>query len=109
MYEYIVTIILGILLIIIGSLNTKGNISSLHYYHRKRVTEDTQIPFGKKVGLGTIIIGCSMVFFSILLILAELFNTDIYATIANIVIIFGLTVGLSLNFYAMIKYNKGIF
>lgn len=109
MYEYIATIVLGILLIIIGILNTKGNISSLHYYHRKRVTEENRIPFGKKVGLGTIIIGCSMILFSILLILTELFNNDIYTTIANIVMVLGLIVGLLLNFYAMKKYNKGIF
>ena len=48
----IVTIIVGIALIIIGVLNTKGNVSMLHSYHTKIVKEEDKIPFGRRVGCG---------------------------------------------------------
>ena len=77
MGEFIIQIIIGLIIIIIGLLNMKGNISLLHSYHRKRVKKEDIIPFGKKVGIGSIIIG--------------------------------ITMGITVIFYAMFKYNKGIF
>lgn len=109
MYSYIVTITLGIILIVIGILNMKGDISSLHAYHRKRVTEEDRIPFGRKVGIGTIIIGVSFVLFGILLIVAKLSNSNIFEYIGNAILTTGFIVGIGFNFYAMFKYNKGIF
>ena len=109
MESYIVTVALGIVCIVIGILNMKGNISSLHSYHRKRVKEEDTIPFGRKVGMGTIIIGLSLIIFGILLFFAEFLNNDIYAHFGNIILIIGLMVGMGLSFYAMFKYNKGIF
>jgi hypothetical protein len=57
MPAFVVTALVGIVCIVLGISNMKGNISSLHSYHRSRVSEEDRIPFGKKVGLGTIIIG----------------------------------------------------
>ena len=102
MKEFIVQIIIGLIVIVLGSFNMKGNISLLHSYHRKRVREEDKITYGKKVGLGSIIIG-------ITIILAGLFTFFNYATISNIILIIGLTIGFVLIFYAMFKYNKGIF
>ena len=45
---------LGLLVSILGIINMTGNISSLHWYHRQRVTEENRKPFGKLVGLGNI-------------------------------------------------------
>lgn len=45
---------LGLLVSILGIINMTGNISSLHWYHRHRVTEGNRKPFGKLVGLGNI-------------------------------------------------------
>ena len=45
MGEFIIQIIIGIALIIVGIFNTKGNILLLHSYHRKRVKEEDRIPF----------------------------------------------------------------
>jgi len=64
--EFIGPFLIGILCIIIGISNRKGNISLLHSYHRHRVLEKDKLPMGKKVGLGTIIIGSSMIICSIL-------------------------------------------
>lgn len=107
--ENIVSIILGVVCIVIGILNRKGNISMLHSYHRKRVSEENRLPFGKIVGIGTIIIGISLIIMGVLSFLASVLLANIYATIGNIVLIVGLIIGLLINVYAMFKYNKGIF
>ena len=102
MVELIVQVVIGLFLIFIGKSNMKGNISSLHSYHRKRVKKEDVIPFGKKVGLGTIIIG-------ITIIIAGLFTFFYYQNISYIVLAVGFSIGFILIFYAMFKYNKGIF
>lgn len=101
--------ILGIILIVIGITNMKGNISSLHWYHRQRVTEENIKPFGKLVGLGTLIIGIAMLISGILFWISEATATELWLIIGSIVTVVGIIVGLGLSFYAMIKYNKGIF
>ena len=102
MGEFIIQIIIGLIIIIIGILNMKGNISLLHSYHRKRVKKEDIIPYGKKVGTGIIIIGISI-------IIAGLFTIFNYTNISNDILIIGLVVGTIIIFCAMFKYNKGIF
>ena len=109
MLEFILSIIIGLILVVIGFSNTKGNISTLHSYHIKRVKKEDILPFGKKVGMGSIIIGISIVIARILSILTELFQKTIYSYISNIILATGLTIGLILIIYALFKYNKGIF
>ena len=109
MNSYYGIIIIGFIFIVIGMFNMKGNISSLHWYHRKRVMEKDIIPFGKKIGLGMIMIGCSAILFGIFSIMSELFNQEIFSMIGTIVFSIGIIIGLMFNFYAMLKYNKGIF
>lgn len=101
--------ILGIILIVLGVMNMKGNISSLHWYHRQRVTEADRKPFGKLVGLGTLIIGVAMILFGILYFVYEKTTAPLFIVIATVKLIAGIVVGMGLSFYAMIKYNKGIF
>ena len=102
MGEFIIQIIIGLVIIIIGIFNMKGNISLLHSYHRKRVKKEDIIPFGKKVGIGSIIIG-------ITIILAGVFTILNYTNISNVILVIGLVTGFIIIFYAMFKYNKGIF
>ena len=63
MGDVIGPVILGIIISILGISNMKGNISSLHWYHRQRVSPDDVMPFGKRVGLGTLIIGIAIIVF----------------------------------------------
>lgn len=105
MIEFLITAILGIMLCIIGVINTTGNISSLHWYHRQRVTEADRKTFGKLVGIGTVIIGFALIIFGVL----SLFDTAWLTVAGAVILVCGIVVGLGLNFYAMIKYNKGIF
>ena len=103
------TLIVGIVCIVIGISNMRGNISSLHSYHRNRVSEADRIPFGKRVGLGTIIIGCAVILFSGLNAVAGVTENETFTLIGTGVLIAGIAAGLGLSFHAMIKYNKGIF
>lgn len=109
MIEFIVSFLIGLLCIYMGYLNTKGNISTLHSYHRHRVLKKDILPFGKKVGLGTIIIGISVIIASVLSLIGTVINYKILIIISNIILLIGFIIGISICFYAMIKYNKGIF
>ena len=87
----------------------RGNISSLHSYHRHRVSEEDRIPFGKQVGLGTIIIGIAIMVFSVLSSVTLYTENDIFILIGTALLIIGIILGLVIIFRAMHKYNKGIF
>lgn len=109
MSAFIITLLVGVICIVLGVSNMRGNISSIHSYHRQRVKEEDKIPFGKGVGLGTIIIGVAIIIFGILSAIT-LYTDNQYFVLAGVVIlIVGIIIGLILSFRAMIKYNKGIF
>ena len=109
MIEFIVTFLVGVVCIILGISNMRGNISSLHSYHRHRVSEEDRIPFGKQVGLGTIIIGIAIMVFSVLSSVTLYTENDIFNSIGTDLLIVGIIIGLVISFCAMHKYNKGIF
>lgn len=109
MGESLILIVLGLLVSAIGISNMKGNISSIHSYHRKRVTEENRIPFGRTVGLGTVICGASLVLFGALTFVSQRIQSNILMVISSALLIIGLIAGLGISFYGMIKYNKGIF
>jgi hypothetical protein len=109
MESVIVTLLVGILCVALGISNMRGNISSLHAYHRHRVSEEDRIPFGKKVGLGTVIIGIGILLLSVCSAIALHTENQVFMTIGSAVMIASLIVGLGLSFCAMKKYNKGIF
>ena len=105
----IVTFLVGVICIVLGISNMRGNISSLHSYHRSRVSEEDRIPFGKQVGLGTIIVGIVIIIFSVLSSVTLYTENDIFILVGTAVLIIGIILGLVISFRAMIKYNKGIF
>ena len=67
------------------------------------------IPFGKKVGLGTVIIGVTIIVFSGLSAVTLYTDKEVFTLIGTGILIAGIIVGLVISFKAMIKYNKGIF
>lgn len=105
----IITILLGVIISILGIVNMIGNISSLHTYHRHRVTEENRLPFGRLVGSGTLVIGISVILFGGSLITTEIRNSERYTIIGAVILLVGIVVGMILSFYAMKKYNNGIF
>ncbi|MBQ8818477.1 MAG: hypothetical protein IJZ83_07860 [Clostridia bacterium] len=109
MLAYVVLAFIGILISILGIVNMTGNISSLHWYHRQRVTEENRKPFGRLVGSGTLIIGISMLIAAVIIAIGELAAIPVLVGIGTGVVVVGAVAGIAVSFYAMIKYNKGIF
>ena len=109
MVSNVVAFLVGVVCIVLGISNMRGNISSLHSYHRHRVSEEDRIPFGKQVGLGTIIIGVAIMVFSVLSSVTLYTENDIFILVGTALLIIGIILGLVISFRAMIKYNKGIF
>ena len=109
MTSNIVAFFVGIVCVFLGISNMRGNISTLHSYHRHRVSEEDRIPFGKQVGLGTMIVGIGIIIFTVLSTITLYTENNIFTLIGTVVLIVGIIVGLIISFKAMIKYNKGIF
>ncbi len=109
MYESIMLMALGVIICLLGVINMMGNLSTLHSYHYKRVTEENRKPFGRLVGGGTVIIGASMIIYGILSFIANKTGLDVLIIIGSVELIVGFAIGIFLSFFAMIKYNKGIF
>ena len=100
--EYGFMLIFGALIVGLGIMNFKGNISSIHWYNRRKVTKENEKQYGKYMGIGTIIIGSSLILNSVLQMIFEL-------EIFYCIIIIGVVAGLGFILYSQIKYNKGIF
>ena len=99
--DNILLLILGIFLSVLGIVNIKGNISTIHSYNRRKVKEEDVPKYRKAVGTGTVIIGAS-------LILAYLVTFWNEAAIDYIVLP-AMAIGLAFILYGQIKYNHGIF
>ena len=99
--DNIMMLILGLCISVIGIVNIKGNISTIHSYNRRRIKEEDIPKYGKVVGAGTLIMGLSRV----LGFIVSFWNEEIKGFIIAPAII----VGLGLMLYGQIKYNKGIF
>lgn len=100
--EYIFMLIFGICIIVLGVLNYKGNISSIHWYNRTRITKENSKKYGETVGLGTIIIGVSLTITAILQMVFEIKSLWLITLV-------GVIIGLVFPLYGQFKYNKGIF
>lgn len=109
MAAFITTAGLGMLVVILGIVNMAGNISTLHWYHRQRVTEENKKPFGKLVGLGSLIIGIALIIFGTVFFIFEKTGIDVLVIFGTVELIAGIIAGMAVSFYAMAKYNKGIF
>lgn len=105
----ITCIIVGLIVCFFAIRNMKGDISSLHSYHRNNVKEEDVKEFGKMVGLGTLIVGVSVVLMGIFQVLSLLLNIEALVMVGTVVMFVGLIVGIVIAFYAMKKYNGGIF
>ena len=103
----ITTLFVGILIIVLGAINMTGNISSLHSYHRHRVKEEDKKPFGRLVGFGLILCGIGCIVLGSFLYFGEESALSVTLGLTLFGILFA--TGLGISFYAMIKYNKGIF
>ena len=93
---------LGIILVITGIFNLCGNIGSIHWYNRRKVTKENQKPYCLLVGLGTLIMGGG-------LIVSGFIQAFVGIEASAITTVSGLFIGLPVILYAQFKYNKGLF
>ncbi|MCD8334879.1 MAG: hypothetical protein LUC35_06000 [Clostridiales bacterium] len=101
MGKTVVILVLGGILMILAGINFSGNISSIHWYHRRKVTPEDVPKYGRTMGIGTGIIGlCAIVTAALEAVTSR--NMDA-------IIIAGCVVGLGVMLYAQIKYNHGLF
>ena len=109
MTGYIVTFLVGVICVALGISTMRGNLSTLHSYHTHRVSEEDKIPFGKQVGLGTVLVGIGILLFSILSAVTLYTENDVFILVGTALLLVGIIVGLIISCKAMLKYNKGIF
>ena len=99
--ENLMLLVLGLFISAIGFVNIKGNISTIHSYNRRKVKEEDVPKYGKAVGIGTLIMGISLVLAYVASFWSEL--------LIAIIIMPAFIVGIGFILYAQFKYNKGIF
>ena len=109
MTDIFVAIIIGLFIAAMGVINMTGNISTLHRYHRNQVSEENRVPFGRRVGLGTLICGVSVVLYGAFCFASERASNDVLLKIGMVVMTVGLIVGLAISILAIIKYNHKLF
>ena len=94
-------LILGVLLSVLGAVNLKGNIRTIHSYNRRNVKEEDIPKYGRAVGTGTLIIGLSLA--------AAFFVSLRSEAVVSFIVLPASAVGLAFILYGQIKYNHGIF
>ena len=69
--DYIPMLALGAIFLVLGCFNIKGNISSIHWYNRRKVLPEDVPAYGKAMGTGTVIMGAALMLTAILQIFFE--------------------------------------
>ena len=100
--EYVSMIAMSLILIFLGIFNLQGNIASIHWYNRRKVSKENQLPYCRLHGIGCITIGISM-------ILCAILSAFGYIVIGEFITLIGVIIGFGCILYAQFKYNKGIF
>lgn len=93
--------ICGALICVLGITNMKGNVSTIHWYNRHRVTEEDLPIYGKVMGLGTIVVGLGLILANGCMLWKEEFVTPI--------LILSSVIGIGIMLYGLFRYNKGLF
>ena len=99
--DHVLLLVLGIFISVLGIVNIKGNISTIHSYNRRKVKEEDIPKYGKAVGTGTLVIGISLV----LAYLITFWNEKAI----DYIVLPAMVIGLAFILYGQIKYNHGIF
>ena len=100
--EYIYLLAIGIMTNVFGFFNFKGNIASIHWYNRTKVTKENEKKYGKMMGIGMMIMGTGIIITALLQMIFDL-------EILWLIIVISIIIGLLFMLYAQFKYNKGIF
>ncbi len=99
--KYSLFLISGICFCVLGIINIKGNINAVHWYNRRKVTEEDKPKYAKAMGIGTLIIGVSYIVAYIVTFFSE--------SAMPFIVLTAMAIGLAFMLYAQFKYNHGIF
>lgn len=99
--ENIFMLLVGIFISVIGIINIRGDISTVHWYNRRKVRQEDVPKYGKAVGTGSLIIGIAIIIAYVVSFWSE--------TVITFIILPAFIVGLGFILYGQIKYNRGIF
>lgn len=102
MTEWIAMIVLGLLLILMGILNLRGDLSSIHWYNRRKVAAEHRSAYGRCMGAGSAAIGGG-------LLLTGLLQLARPMEARYLIALLGVILGLGLMLYGQFRYNRGIF
>lgn len=108
METFIVALLAGVVCIVIGILNTQGYIGTLKRKHRKRVAQEEVLPYGRRIGIATIIMGGALVLYGVFSAIVYVTKNSVVQWVGTGILIAGLVVGGTIAVCAMIKYNKGV-
>lgn len=97
----IALLVIGLLIVVLGVVNMRGNVSTIHWYNRMRVKEEDLPQYGKVLGLGTIVIGVGMIFAYLMTLWNEHYVSHF--------LIISSVIGFLIMLYGQLKYNNGIF
>lgn len=106
MQNFIVALLAGVVCIVIGILNTQGYIGTLKRRYRKRVAQEDVLPYGRRIGIATVIMGGALVLYGVFSAIVYVTKNSVFQWIGTGVLIAGLGVGGVIAVCAMIKYNK---
>lgn len=93
---------IGVICVLFGIFNMCGNIGSIHWYNRRKVTKENQKAYCMFVGLGTLIVGSAIIVGAVIQALGNIAASGLVTGI-------GVLTGLVLILYAQFKYNRGLF
>lgn len=99
--------LLGALIVVIGIRNLKGDVAAPRGNGRTKVSEEDRIPFGKKLGTGTVLVGAAVIARAFAGLAADRSGMPLLNTIGTGVLIAGLAAGAGFIFYALIRYGRG--
>ena len=93
---------LGVIFVLLGIFNMCGNIGTIHWYNRRKVTKENQKAYCMFVGLGTLIVGVGIIAGAVIEALGNI-------AASGLAIGVGVLIGLVFILYAQFKYNRGLF
>lgn len=100
--EYLLLLFLGLSMCVLGVLNIRGDVSSVHWYNRWRVSTTDLPAYGRIIGKGTLLIGLSV---SCAAGGQMMYASDLWWY----VLLAGLIIGVSIMIYGQFRYNHGFF
>ncbi len=100
--ESLILLGFGAVCVILGIFNMCGNIGSIHWYNRRKVTKENQKAYCFFIGFGTLIMGVAIILGAFIQALGSI-------TASGVTIGAGILIGLALILYAQFRYNRGLF